>query len=119
MSYYENYVVNMAGGLCRLLKQKYNICLRIPYYHSPLTTALCGKLSYCTKSHDEWKTKKDIDDPAFKKLDLSFENAKEAYKSKTTFNLIRAWFVFELCSIQFLVNNNKKVYVKHLTSNSN
>ncbi|CAD5120993.1 DgyrCDS9537 [Dimorphilus gyrociliatus] len=99
----------MAGGLCRLLKQKYNIFYKIPFYHSPSTAVIFGKASYCTNSTDDWRYKKDIDDPAFKQLDLSFENAKEAYKSKTTFDLIRAWMVFELCSIEFLVNNNKKL----------
>lgn len=42
-------------------------------------------------------------------LDLSFNSAKEAYRSKTTPELLRALFVFNMCSIPFLVNNNKIV----------
>lgn len=40
-------------------------------------------------------------------LDLSFNSAKEAYRSKTTPEILRALFVFNMCSIPFLVNNNK------------
>ena len=42
-------------------------------------------------------------------LDLSFSSAYEAYRSKTTLELMRSLFVFELCSVNFLVNNNKQV----------
>lgn len=42
-------------------------------------------------------------------LDLSFCNAKEAYRSKTTGEIARGLFVFNMCSIPFLVNHNKTV----------
>ncbi|GAB1599583.1 proline dehydrogenase 1, mitochondrial-like [Argonauta hians] len=42
-------------------------------------------------------------------VDLSFTNAKEAYRSKTNFELIRALLVFNLCSVRFLVDNNKEI----------
>ena len=48
-------------------------------------------------------------DPAFKNIDLNFENAEEAYKSKYTYELFRALFVFNLCSIKPLVDYNKEV----------
>nr|CAH7756082.1 unnamed protein product [Callosobruchus chinensis] len=42
-------------------------------------------------------------------LDVSFEDAKAAFKSKTNFELIRAYVVYTLCSIEFLVDNNMKL----------
>ena len=48
-------------------------------------------------------------DPAFAGLDLSFENAKEAYKSKTNGELLRAVLVFNICGIDFIVDHNKQV----------
>ncbi len=42
-------------------------------------------------------------------LDLTFLNHHAAFKSKTTWEVIRAYVVFQLCSIQPLVANNEKV----------
>ncbi|GFT33109.1 uncharacterized protein TNCV_1264711 [Trichonephila clavipes] len=42
-------------------------------------------------------------------LDLSFENTKDAYKSKSTWELIRALTVLKLSTFDFLVENNQKV----------
>ena len=42
-------------------------------------------------------------------LDLSFENAEAAFKSKTTWQVLRAYLVFTLCSSNYLVENNMKV----------
>ena len=50
-----------------------------------------------------------LPDPAFQKIDLEFENAREAYKSKRNSELVRALFVFNLCSIKPLVDHNKEV----------
>lgn len=42
-------------------------------------------------------------------LDVTFEDAKAAFKSKTTYELLRAYVVYTLCSIETLVENNMKV----------
>lgn len=44
-------------------------------------------------------------------LDVTFEDAKAAFKSKTTHELLRAYLVYTLCSIETLVENNMKVRV--------
>ncbi|XP_052233706.1 proline dehydrogenase 1, mitochondrial-like isoform X2 [Dreissena polymorpha] len=42
-------------------------------------------------------------------IDLTFSNHKEAFRSKTTKELIRAYCVFQICSIPLIVNNNNKL----------
>ncbi|GFQ92962.1 uncharacterized protein TNCT_247951 [Trichonephila clavata] len=46
-------------------------------------------------------------------LDLSFENTKDAYKSKSTWELIRALTVLKLSTFDFLVENNQKVVLRN------
>ncbi len=43
------------------------------------------------------------------KLDLSFLNHEAAFKSKSTWEVLRALLVFQMCSIGTLVDNNEKV----------
>ena len=50
-----------------------------------------------------------VDDPAFTAIDLSFENYEEAYKSKSNLDLFRALMVFNVCTINPIVDNNKVV----------
>nr|ADC67082.1 proline dehydrogenase isoform 2 [Leptinotarsa decemlineata] len=42
-------------------------------------------------------------------LDISFQDAKAAFKSKTNFELIRAYVVYTLCSFESLVTHNMKL----------
>lgn len=42
-----------------------------------------------------------------RKLDLTFEDSKTAFKSKSNLELLRGYLVFQLCSINFLVENQK------------
>ncbi|KAJ0172911.1 hypothetical protein K1T71_011087 [Dendrolimus kikuchii] len=39
-------------------------------------------------------------------LDLSFNSPKDAFKSKKTSELVRAYFVYQICSVNWLVENN-------------
>jgi hypothetical protein len=43
------------------------------------------------------------------KLDLTFEDSKTAFKSKTNLQLLRGYLVFQLCSFNILVDNQKAV----------
>lgn len=42
-------------------------------------------------------------------LDVSFNDPYSAFKSKTTWELIRAYVVYIMCSSEYLVDNNMKV----------
>ncbi|XP_026271690.1 proline dehydrogenase 1, mitochondrial isoform X19 [Frankliniella occidentalis] len=42
-------------------------------------------------------------------LDSSFDDAHAAYKSKTTWEILRAYIVYTLCSSSYLVENNMKL----------
>lgn len=42
-------------------------------------------------------------------LDVSFNDPIAAFKSKTTWELLRAYFVYLMCSSEYLVENNMKV----------
>lgn len=50
-------------------------------------------------------------------LDVSFNDPRAAFKSKTTFELLRAYLVYVLCSSEYLVNNNMKVCRKNSFNN--
>lgn len=49
------------------------------------------------------------DKPQRDPLDITFEDAKAAFKSKTNWELMRAYIVYTLCSFEYLVDNNMKV----------
>lgn len=42
-------------------------------------------------------------------LDLRFNDPVASFKSKTTLELIRAYIVYQICSIEYVVENNMKV----------
>lgn len=42
-------------------------------------------------------------------LDLKFNDPIAAFKSKTTKELMRAYFVYQMCTIEYIVENNMKV----------
>ncbi|PAV89864.1 hypothetical protein WR25_03018 [Diploscapter pachys] len=45
----------------------------------------------------------------YQKLDRTFENTKEAFKSKSNTELFRAILVFKLCGVDFLVQQNQRI----------
>ena len=47
-------------------------------------------------------------------LDLSFQDSKTAFKSKSNLDLLRGYLVFQLCSINFIVNNQKQVRIQKI-----
>ncbi|ELU07760.1 hypothetical protein CAPTEDRAFT_221342 [Capitella teleta] len=48
-------------------------------------------------------------DPAFARIDTSFDDAQEAFKSKTNSELIRAYLVLQSCAVKPLVDYNKQL----------
>ncbi|KAJ2942960.1 hypothetical protein O0L34_g15150 [Tuta absoluta] len=42
-------------------------------------------------------------------LDLTFNNPKDAFKSKKTSELVRAYFVYQICSVNWVVEHNDMV----------
>lgn len=67
---------------------------------SPLLSAAVQKPSASAASSGEGRK-----DP----LDTSFNDPIAAFKSKTTFELIRGYLVYLICSSETLVENNMKV----------
>ena len=50
-----------------------------------------------------------VDLPAEQQLDLTFSDSKTAFRSKTNFELLRGYLVFQLCGVKFLLDNQKMV----------
>lgn len=49
------------------------------------------------------------DSPRRDPLDITFQDPYAAFKSKTTWEVVRAYIVYTLCSSEYLVENNMKV----------
>lgn len=47
--------------------------------------------------------------PPKDELDLTFNSPKDAFKSKKTSELVRAYLVYQICSFDWLVENNAMV----------
>lgn len=47
--------------------------------------------------------------PARDELDLTFNSPKDAFKSKKTSELVRAYLVYQICSVNWVVENNAMV----------
>ncbi|CAD5219666.1 unnamed protein product [Bursaphelenchus okinawaensis] len=48
-------------------------------------------------------------DRCYNKLDLQFDNGKEAFKSKSNWEIVRALIILHACGINYLVQNNQQV----------
>lgn len=85
-----------------LSKQNHQIaCLRLFSSTPQLSAAVAKPLSAKAKASDGPGRK----DP----LDTTFNDPIAAFKSKTTFELIRGYLVYLICSSETLVENNMKV----------
>lgn len=47
--------------------------------------------------------------PPRDELDLNFNSPRDAFKSKKTSELVRAYLVYQICSINWIVENNDMV----------
>jgi hypothetical protein len=75
------------------------------------TATTAAPLSYTeTKQKNAGQETPEI--PQRDPLDVGFNDPLAAFKSKTTFELIRAYFVYFMCSSEYLVENNMKVSLK-------
>lgn len=47
--------------------------------------------------------------PIRDQLDLTFNDARQAFRSKSTWEILRAYIVFKLCAVDYLVENNDRL----------
>ena len=74
---------------------------------SPTSAAAAAStVANCSKNNNKVESA-----PRRDQLDLTFNNAEAAFKSKSTAQILRAYLVFTLCSSNYLVNNNMKVTI--------
>jgi len=72
---------------------------------SPTSAAAAAStVANCSKNNNKVESA-----PRRDQLDLTFNNAEAAFKSKSTAQILRAYLVFTLCSSNYLVNNNMKL----------
>lgn len=64
-------------------------------------------------------TSNDSKQPQRDPLDVSFNDPIAAFKSKTTWELIRAYFVYIMCSSESLVEHNMKVMNENMEKKKN
>lgn len=69
---------------------------------SSMSTLAANKAAMATSTSNDDKPQRDP-------LDCSFNDPIAAFKSKTTWELVRAYFVYMMCSSEYLVENNMKV----------
>ncbi|KAG7175761.1 Proline dehydrogenase 1-like 2 [Homarus americanus] len=87
--------------ICWNLNNRPVIGVSVRHKSTPAAASLVGENNGVdTASHDNEKK-----DP----LDLTFCDHESAFKSKTTWEVLRALLVFQMCGIQPLVKNNEKV----------
>lgn len=88
----------------RLVRQRFPVrTLASPA--SPTMTVSVDKQN----ANSEGKATTPSTSPRRDPLDLTFENAEAAFRSKSTWEVLRAYLVFTLCSSNYLVENNMKV----------
>ncbi|CAL2039349.1 unnamed protein product [Caenorhabditis brenneri] len=87
-----------------------NFPLQRRFLSGVLTTSASRCYSSDVKKYEctSAEHKKELDE-CYNRLDLSFENTKEAFKSKSNTELVRALVVLRLCGVQTLVNQNQMI----------
>ena len=76
----------------------------------PCVSKLCYRNTSTTKaSKNQTISLQSVNSKDNPKFELDFEDAKTAFQSKTNLELLRAYLVFQLCSVDFLVDNQKNV----------
>ncbi|XP_069135424.1 proline dehydrogenase 1, mitochondrial-like isoform X2 [Argopecten irradians] len=88
-------------------RQFYPISVLTSQYHASNSNSTSSATSI--SSQDNLNEESRLDNDGHPVLDLSFSCGKEAYRSKTTAELVRALFVFNMCSIPALVTHNNKL----------
>ncbi|KAI4492009.1 hypothetical protein M0802_010134 [Mischocyttarus mexicanus] len=92
----------------RLRDQKVSVALvRLIERGYASTDRVTGSSVHQPASSDQAKTPPRQIDP----LDLKFNDPVAAFKSKTTKELVRAYAVYQICSIEYVVENNMKVSI--------
>lgn len=87
---------------------------RFVEYNAALFTSEC-KLSYLIHKTYQWTVRKYSQNKVTKAgnqdihFDSQFNDHQSACVNKTTKEVLRAFIVYKLCSINFLVNNNEKI----------
>lgn len=78
-------------------------------FRSVATAAATANQLHGAKQQQQQEQNNPSSSPQRDPLDVGFSDPNAAFKSKTTFELIRAYFVYLLCSSEFLVENNMKI----------
>lgn len=73
------------------------------------STTVAAASPAATGARERQQQENDPSTPQRDPLDVGFNDPHAAFKSKTTFELIRAYLVYVLCSSEFLVENNMKI----------
>ena len=94
----------------KLLSQKGIVSQRLLLLHASKSTTVTENIQTKSESEAFVETGSKAKTPdGHPEIDLTFSNAQEAFRSKSNSELLRALLVLRLCSISFLVDNNKKV----------
>lgn len=78
-------------------------------FRSVAATATSNQVHVAKQQQQQHQQQNNPSSPQRDPLDVGFNDPNAAFKSKTTFELIRAYFVYLLCSSEFLVENNMKL----------
>lgn len=91
-----------------IFEQSFKNNFPVVYYSSSTSDKNGNQLQFVQKKHASQSASPDAA-PWRDPLDLSFANPEAAFKSKTTWEVVRGYIVYQLCSSSFLVDNNMKV----------